>query len=70
MESLYNFLEDHNYFWDRKNKDHIYVALNGYRVFDERYEALTQAVSAAKALIVSDDFDQISGKTFYIIKHK
>jgi len=31
MQNFYEFLNDGNYFWDRKDKNTIYVLLNGYK---------------------------------------
>jgi hypothetical protein len=70
MQDFYKFLNDNNYFWDRKNDNTIWVALNGYKIFDERYMALEQAARAAKATIIAGDFDSHCGKTFYSVKHK
>jgi len=68
--SFYDFLNEHHYFWDRKDPNHIWVALNGYKVFDERYEDLMAAAKKAKFFHVSEKFDKHSGKTMYVFKHK
>lgn len=67
---MYDFLNEHHYFWDRKDPNHIWVALNGYKVFDERYESLMEAAKANGFTHMASDFDQHCGKTFYRFKHK
>lgn len=70
MQDFYDFMNNNNYFWGRHNTKEIWVALNGYKVFDERYEVLMTAARAAKAIHIESKFDQQCGKTFYIFKHK
>lgn len=69
MKSFYSFLSENNYFWDRKG-DRIWVAVNGYKVFDERWELLMSAASQAKALHVDVTYDELCGKTFYWFKER
>lgn len=70
MQTFYEFLDANNYFWDRKDKNHIYVALNGYRVFDKRYERLIAAAKNVKAINIDAQYDSLCQKTFYVFKHK
>lgn len=70
MQDFYKFLDENNYFWDRKDAKHVWVALNGYKCFDEPRLALDAAAIKAKAILISSDFDKHSGKTIYVFKHK
>lgn len=70
MQDFYKFLDNSDYFWDRRNDKEIWVALNGYRVFNEAYDALMSAARSAKAIHIESRFDQHCGKTFYVFKHK
>lgn len=70
METFYRFLNDNHYFWDRKDDNHIWVALNGYRCYDERRTALEAASKQVKAVLMQENWDSHSGKTFYVFKHR
>jgi hypothetical protein len=70
MQDFYNFLNENHYFWDRKDDNHIWVALHGYMVFDVRYEALMAEAKKVKARNISHEYDKYCGQSFYIFKHK
>lgn len=70
MQDFYKWLSENNFHWDRADKTHIWVALNGYKVFDEAYGALMLQAKEAKAFHLDSKYDQICGKTFYTFKHK
>lgn len=67
---FYSFLTENHYFWDRKDSRNIWVAVNGYKVFDERYELLMDKAKENRFVHVDVRFDEICGKTFYTFKHK
>lgn len=67
-QKFYTWLTKNHYFWDRTSTNEIWVALNGNKCFDERRKALEAEAKKAKYLMIADDFDRLSGKTFYRFK--
>jgi len=70
MQNFYEFLDEENYFWDRKDKNTIYVLLSGYKVFSDEYHALMNAAKQVKATNIAAEYDSHSMKTVYWFKHK
>lgn len=70
MQALYSFLNEKHYHWDREDARTIWVALSGYKVYDEAYDSLMTAAKKAKAVNVDAIFDGYSGKTFFYFQHK
>ena len=69
-QEFYQLLDDNNIYWDRRDAAHIVVALNGYHVYGQQYEAVVNTALDADHKIVGTEYDRHSGKTFYLMLHK
>lgn len=67
-QQAYQKLTDKNVHWDRKDSGHIIVWTSGYKTQD--CHNIESFLMQAGMYIVKQDFDQMSGKTYSIYKHK
>lgn len=67
-QQAYETLTKNCIHWDRKDDKHIIVWTSGYKT-NQAYEIERYLLTAAM-VAVDQQFDNISGKTFTIYKHK
>ena len=64
----YKALDEAGIHWDRKDANHIIVFTNGYRTREA--VNIEQYLMQAGMILLSQDYDKISQKTWNLFKHK
>lgn len=68
-QDAYQWLSGINAFWGRKDSNHIWVRVSGYKHMD-CYEVFEKTLRKAGMFCLSDDYDKYAGQTVLLFKHK
>lgn len=66
-QQAYQALNDRHAFWDRKDKNHIWVATSGYKTAEA--QEIEKMLMKAGMMAMKQKFDRMSGKTMTTYRH-